>query len=513
MIYIGILKQCLYNLNENINPLNIKKVVTFLKHFEDEEGDETAKWDPNTTDKQEVRIVDKENQIVFNTLQRLGFQVTTIAGGVFVILMDEKQLIYDEVQFLIKQLENYLDTLDLEDKDEEAIELEEKIKREKTQEETFRQKLARFFLSKRYFYMLVGFTIFVLFVSVLVKVLDYFEVNEKDPDRKGVLDTIGFAFGIVYVILQVFLLIELLLRLLVVQKQFFYDEKLGSKVASRINWRFIVDGIIVVGDMIMTIALTIIWAAGSDFVKNPVENIGILLFLRCGVFMMYHKRLAGVIIGMMESLSNFIMSFVFLFIIIYLFGIAGKALYSQVCTGLTGLSNDNIPVDQFCYRFRDYYQGTFSMYQVMTSESWSEAFARPAELKLQFSYIFFGAFHSMTAFVILNVISGLVVDSIMSRARNQDEEKQQEFEQKMKEIDDSIPDTYYENMGYDKVSKKKIKTDNWIDDDSTQVSNAPGAAAGVPAASSQSIRDLQKRLIRIEAKLNYLSQKGRILGF
>lgn len=71
--------------------------------------------------------------------------------------------------------------------------------------------------------------------------------------------------------------------------------------------------------------------------------------------------------------------------------------------------------------FGDLGSSAFTLFQVMTLESWSMAIARPVTEVHPFAWIFFVAFIILTSFAVLNLFIAVIVDSLQSK--HQDEEE------------------------------------------------------------------------------------------
>ena len=62
----------------------------------------------------------------------------------------------------------------------------------------------------------------------------------------------------------------------------------------------------------------------------------------------------------------------------------------------------------------------FTLFQVMTLESWSDGIARPVMEKFPYAWIFFIFFILIATFVIVNLFIAVIVDSITSGSSSED---------------------------------------------------------------------------------------------
>jgi hypothetical protein len=101
-------------------------------------------------------------------------------------------------------------------------------------------------------------------------------------------------------------------------------------------------------------------------------------------------------------------------------------------------SNCTVTPVEFCktdlcmIKFRDFYQGLFTMFQVMTGESWFSVVTRSSEDRFPyFSFIFFTSFFVFASFILKNVLTGIILDAMSSS--HDDEEKLEEETMEIKE--------------------------------------------------------------------------------
>ena len=80
----------------------------------------------------------------------------------------------------------------------------------------------------------------------------------------------------------------------------------------------------------------------------------------------------------------------------------------------------------------------YSLFQVMTLESWSMGIVRPVMEVYPYAWAFFVPFILMTTFAVMNLIVGLIVNSMQEAASEAEEQRGQVFEAKVMERLDAI---------------------------------------------------------------------------
>lgn len=93
-------------------------------------------------------------------------------------------------------------------------------------------------------------------------------------------------------------------------------------------------------------------------------------------------------------------------VIYYVYAIMGTSLFA-----------DTTPI-----YFGNLGRSIFTLFQIMTGESWSEAVARQIMEEHPFSWIYFVSFIVIVSFVVLNMIIGIIVDSINELKQNDKKE-------------------------------------------------------------------------------------------
>ena len=81
---------------------------------------------------------------------------------------------------------------------------------------------------------------------------------------------------------------------------------------------------------------------------------------------------------------------------------------------------------------------SFTLFQIMTLEGWSGEIVRPIMEVYPYAWLFFVPFILITTFAVLNLIVGLIVNSMQEAAEEGQREKDEAFEAKIMERLDSI---------------------------------------------------------------------------
>lgn len=108
------------------------------------------------------------------------------------------------------------------------------------------------------------------------------------------------------------------------------------------------------------------------------------------------KPLQAIISAIGRSLPGISWTALLLIIIYYIYAIIGVTQFSAAFPDWFG----NIP------------KAMYTLFQVMTLESWSMGISRPVMAEFDFAWIYFVSFVLITAFIMMNVVVGIVVNAI-----------------------------------------------------------------------------------------------------
>ncbi|MEQ8552611.1 MAG: ion transporter [Cyclobacteriaceae bacterium] len=152
----------------------------------------------------------------------------------------------------------------------------------------------------------------------------------------------------------------------------------------------------------LIVAIALIPAAG------PLHILRTLRILRTARLIKNVPKLRLIIESLLKSIPSIGWIAVLLFMIFYIFAVIGTDLYQ----------------DQFPERFGNMGKTFFTLFQVMTLESWSSGIARPMMREVPHAYLFFVPFILLATYTTLNVFIAIVVNTMneLNRAEMQDEE-------------------------------------------------------------------------------------------
>lgn len=86
----------------------------------------------------------------------------------------------------------------------------------------------------------------------------------------------------------------------------------------------------------------------------------------------------------------------------------------------------------------------FSLFQIMTLESWSMGIVRPIMEVHEYAWAFFIPFITVTTFTVLNLFIGIVVDAMATVKESEKEALQEELQEDHKDIESMIADLHAE---------------------------------------------------------------------
>lgn len=178
----------------------------------------------------------------------------------------------------------------------------------------------------------------------------------------------------------------------------------------------------ILGIFILELVLLII-ARGADFFKDPwsmfdfvviaiavvpaTESLSVLRALRVlRVLRLINKveSMRKVVGGLLSCLPSLASVVSLILIIFYVSAVIATNLFGQAFPELFGGMGNT----------------AFTLFQVMTLESWSDGIARPVMEKFPYAWIFFILFILIATFVIVNLFIAVIVDSLTSGSSSED---------------------------------------------------------------------------------------------
>ncbi len=153
----------------------------------------------------------------------------------------------------------------------------------------------------------------------------------------------------------------------------------------------------------LIVAIALVPAAG------PLHILRTLRILRTARLIKNVPKLRLIIESLIKSIPSIGWIAVLLFMIFYIFAVIGTDLY----------------MDRFPEYFGDMGKTMFTLFQIMTLESWSSGIARPMMQEIPYVYIFFIPFILLATYTTLNVFIAIVVNTMneINRAEMKDEEE------------------------------------------------------------------------------------------
>ncbi len=127
------------------------------------------------------------------------------------------------------------------------------------------------------------------------------------------------------------------------------------------------------------------------------------------------QKLRIIVQAIIESIPNVGWASLLLLLIFYIFSIMGTTMFSEAFPDFFGTIGKSM----------------YSLFQIMTLESWSMGIARPVIAVFPFAWLYFVSFILTSSFIVMNVIVGVVVNAIGELS------EQNRKEQELKNIQNS----------------------------------------------------------------------------
>lgn len=134
----------------------------------------------------------------------------------------------------------------------------------------------------------------------------------------------------------------------------------------------------------------------------------ILRILRSARLVSHTKPLQIILIAIVKSLSKLAWTGVLLLLVFYVYAVLGASLFGA----------------EFHAWFGDIGKSAYSLFQIMTLESWSMGIARPVIAVFPFAWIYFISFVIISSFIIMNLIVGIIVQTISDESQKLNDNNQ-----------------------------------------------------------------------------------------
>ena len=170
------------------------------------------------------------------------------------------------------------------------------------------------------------------------------------------------------------------------------------------GWRFFRQGWNVFDFSIVAIAL--VPAAGPFAILRSLRILRVLRLLT------RIDRLRRIIESLLQAIPSIGWILFLLTMVFYIFCVMGTQLFSE----------------EFPERFGNLGLTLYSLFQVMTLESWSEGISRPVMEVFPYAWIYFTTFVLITAFVVLNLFIGIIVSTMQEQHYEEENRRRNENE-------------------------------------------------------------------------------------
>lgn len=200
-------------------------------------------------------------------------------------------------------------------------------------------------------------------------------------------------------------------------------------LTSRFNFAFNLISNICIGIFTVEIALKL-FCYGRKFFQNGWNNFDFIIVLislvpTAGAFSSFRvfrilralralrlithlERLRVIVQAIIDSIPNVAWASGLLLVIFYIFSIMGTTMFSA----------------DFPDWFGTLGKSMYTLFQVMTLESWSMGIARPVISHFPYAWIYFVSFILISSFIVMNVIVGVVVNAISEISADIKKEKE-----------------------------------------------------------------------------------------
>ena len=142
----------------------------------------------------------------------------------------------------------------------------------------------------------------------------------------------------------------------------------------------------------IVIAIAVMPSSGDLYLLRPMRILRVLRLIN------RVESMKRVVSGLVSSLSSLGSVVGLLLIVFYVFAVISTNLFGAVFPDLFGSLGHSF----------------FTLFQVMTLESWSDGIARPIMEKFPYAWVFFVIFILIATFVVVNLFIAVIVDSFAS---------------------------------------------------------------------------------------------------
>ena len=152
-------------------------------------------------------------------------------------------------------------------------------------------------------------------------------------------------------------------------------------------------------------------------------------------------KLRLIVIALIETLPSMYWISMLLAIIFYIYTILGYNLYGE----------------EFGDLFGTFGMSVFTLFQTMTLESWASQIARPIMDAHPYAWIYFVSFTLITTFVMMNLVVGVVVESI-NKVSQMEKEEQAAREREKAQQDEEVVENLNAEIAVIREHLEKLET-------------------------------------------------------
>ena len=134
-------------------------------------------------------------------------------------------------------------------------------------------------------------------------------------------------------------------------------------------------------------------------------------------------RLRRVVEGFITALPGMGSVFLLMALIFYIGAVMATKLFGAGCADLMIDACTDERHAQFLVWFGDLGRSAYSLFQIMTLESWSMGIVRPVMEVYPWAWAFFVPFIMVTTFAVVNLLVGLIVNSMQDAHAEESNEK------------------------------------------------------------------------------------------
>ena len=211
-----------------------------------------------------------------------------------------------------------------------------------------------------------------------------------------------------------------------------------------------------VSDILITLITLIPIGEWSQY-SRIIRSIRVIRCIRVFSHVKELKELIG-IIG--KSTVGVLWTIVLLLLFMYCYGIVGTLMFG-------------IKFDEW---FGSLWKSIYTLFQIITMEAWSDSIARAVMEEFPNSWIYFVSFVIISAFIVMNIVIGIIVDTITQTHMNEKEKQLKEMLEDQKKKNNIFPrlrkSTEYlisylkstksaNSTPAPEKKKEKLKTEKW----------------------------------------------------